>query len=339
MAINQGYRLERRYFQNLLSLITTLKSWKGSEENKGEIAELLDSCIESNNAILMLYRNLGDVWSALSDMFAKNAKDLAALREMVDKYHDELNEKIDEVNNYIMAIIRDLETRIEAMEREIEGLTERVDDLEDRVAGAEADIETLADTKQDKLIAGDNITIDNETNVISATGGASYTAGSGISIDSVNNTIAIDPTYSQIQSSQDFGFTSPSWMTITLNTIYSGICYNHFCAEVELLLNITTQGGLTQSATLGNISGTSLFGRILAGCSTYNKPDIYITGRCVYDRNATLKDYALRFHPIFGGDFEIQYIGETMPYSKKDFDAAFSFTFPLANGGAYNGNG
>lgn len=436
MTFREGYRLERKYFRNLQTLIGTLKSWKGTEEDKGILSDILTSCIESNAAILLLYRNLGECYNVLLSLIEKDEKALEALKNLVEEYKVEINEKIDEVNNYLNSLIVDLQTRVENLEARVTELEERAQvyrltvepgagtdyvikdkdgtvlsfedvrqmtetgfpylvDLTDSavytlflagdesvafsnitaeadgtsaemdtrtytydsvtgieysevtlslaeiianitsllsdVANLQTDVENLETNKQDKLTAGTGIAIDPLTNEISATGGG-YTAGSGITIDNTN-TISLDAAYSQMQYSQDFGFTSPSWMTIALNTLYSGICYNHFCAEVEFLLNITTQGGLTSSATLGNISGTSLFGRILAGCSSYNKPDIYMVGRCVYDRNATLKDYALRFHPIFGGDFEIQYIGETMPYSQRDFDAAFTFTFPIANGG------
>ena len=45
---------------------------------------------------------------------------------------------------------------------------------------------------QYKLVAGDNISIDPTTHVISAVGGKTYTSGTGIFVDNVNDTISLD---------------------------------------------------------------------------------------------------------------------------------------------------
>ena len=320
MAFRENLRLEQIYFNNLRTLIDTLKAWRGTEE-PGKLKDILDSCIEANAAIILLYKNLGEEWNELTALFNKNAKDLADLKDLLEEYHGELNDKIDEVNNYLMALIRDLETRmdsaearLDAIEEDLAGLVrnyiveleedggvysltyngEPVDfetvaewmehphviwirgdvdgemkvlvereidtdpetgsiewgvvgavndtihdttltllpddsvnvstkvfdigDLSARIAAAESDIDSLVNTKQDKLTAGDGILIDQnneisvdtsvvqekltagtgisidpDTNEISATGGggATYTAGNGINIDQ-NNEISVD---------------------------------------------------------------------------------------------------------------------------------------------------
>lgn len=487
MAFRENLRLEQIYFNNLRTLIDTLKAWRGTEE-PGKVKDILDSCIEANAAIILLYKNLGEEWNELTALFNKNAKDLADLKDLLEEYHGELNDKIDEVNNYLMALIRDLETRMDAAEARLDAIEEDLDslvrnylveleedggvysltyngepvdfetvaewmehphviwihgtidgedvilternidttpetgsiewgqvgavndtihditlsllpddsvnvstktfdigDLSTRLSAAESDIETLADTKQDKLTAGNGILIDQnneisvdtsvvqekltagsgisidpDTNEISATGGggASYTAGnginidqnneisvdtsvvqekltagSGIAIDSNTNTISLDANLSALQYSQDFGFTAPSWMSITLETTNSEICYNHFCAQVSFYLKITIQGSMMNHATLGNISATSLFGKILAGSIGPRFTEILIPGRVTAEPSESFKNYNLLFKKIYNA-FEVQYEGEVIqPGSQNVYYAAMTFTFPLANGG------
>ena len=99
-------------------------------------------------------------------------------------------------------VIDNLSERIQMLELSKENLENLLDiiDLEDSTDTSEvidninSDISDLQQNKQDKLTAGTNITIDSN-NVISATGGSSYSAGQNIQIN--NNVIsATDTTYS-----------------------------------------------------------------------------------------------------------------------------------------------
>ena len=135
MAFSKSYRMELVYFERLKSMIDILQPYL-KEETDEKLKAILENSIDDNGAILLLYRNLGEAWAELSDLIKKADEKIEQTKEDAEKYHDELNQRIDEVNNYIMALIRCLE-----------------------------------ETKQDKLTAGDNITID-ENNVISAGGGS-----------------------------------------------------------------------------------------------------------------------------------------------------------------------
>ena len=81
-------------------------------------------------------------------------------------------------------VIDNLSERIQMLELSKENLENLLDiiDLEDSTDTSEvidninSDISDLQQNKQDKLTAGTNITIDSN-NVISATGGSSYSAG------------------------------------------------------------------------------------------------------------------------------------------------------------------
>lgn len=142
MAFYETIRLERKYFENLRSLIDTLNSWLPGEE-PGKIQDLLANGIEANKAILLLYRNLGECWNDLTSMIAKTNQELGDLKVQVEQYHDELNEKIDEVNNYLMALIRDLESRVQSLENRMDAVEARLDALEARMDEAEAKIAAL----------------------------------------------------------------------------------------------------------------------------------------------------------------------------------------------------
>ena len=86
-------------------------------------------------------------------------------------------------------VYRNLQEQVEKNKEDIEDINYTL--LQD--GEAISDLQEAMPYKQDKLTAGDNITIEN--NVISATGGGSeYTAGDGINI-SDENTITVDMTY------------------------------------------------------------------------------------------------------------------------------------------------
>lgn len=118
MTFTDGYRVERVYFERLKSLITILKSLKDGVQDE-TVRTLIENAIDSDGAILLLYRNIGEAWAELADQVQKTRKMLQDLDEKTEKYHDELNERIDEVNNYLMALIRALEARMDAVEADL----------------------------------------------------------------------------------------------------------------------------------------------------------------------------------------------------------------------------
>ena len=95
----------------------------------------------------------------------------------------------------------------------------RYDDTE--IKGDISDIESALSGKQDSLVAGSNITIDSETNTISATN-TTYTAGANVTISPTNEISATDTTYTagagiNIDSDNVISATSssPTWGNIT----------------------------------------------------------------------------------------------------------------------------
>lgn len=111
------YRMEAVYFQKLKSDIDIAKSYitRGAVD---EAKALLENAVDVDGAVLLLYRNIGELWSELADQIEQTRKALDALEKKMNDYHDELNEKIDEINNYIIRLINALEARVEALERE-----------------------------------------------------------------------------------------------------------------------------------------------------------------------------------------------------------------------------
>ena len=111
--------MERIYFEKLKSNIPIIKSLLEQAQTE-EARTLLMNSIDVDGAVLLLYRNLGEAWAELADLIQKTQKDLKDLSDRVDQYHDELNEKIDEVNNYLMRLIRALEDRIDVIEQRLD---------------------------------------------------------------------------------------------------------------------------------------------------------------------------------------------------------------------------
>lgn len=143
----------------------------------------------------------------------KNTSDIAELKEnpVVDAYTKaESDAKFatkTEVENDISALYGDFYTKTEADDR----------------FPTETHMDFLLGHKQDTLTAGTNITID-ENNVISATGGSTYTAGDGIDITnneiSVDNTVALKTDLPAAVSGTNDG---TNWTTLTIGNTTKNI--------------------------------------------------------------------------------------------------------------------
>ena len=291
MSFKDSYRLERVYYENMWTLLNLLKGLKDNP-NATEIEkinELIENAIADNESIIIIYKNLGELYAEDQNNFTEIGKELKELRDNLESWKDEINDKIDDVNNTIMSYIREIWERLDAIEADLaqmgrlityeigtendeytlsekgvavtfeqtaeyfnherphlvvirgelnsenvylfpreydtssSGLIEwygfefngneireititlhpddsvsyavkttdfasilsRIGGLETRVTTAEGDIDNLELNKQDKLTAGQNITID-ANNVISATGGSNIVAGVGIGVSQVS---------------------------------------------------------------------------------------------------------------------------------------------------------
>lgn len=132
MALKDSLRLESIYFNNLKSMMKMLKSWAdGTTDEKTK--DIIENCIQADAAILLLYRNLGEAWNELTAYIQKEMHDLQDLKQTVDAYHDELNEKIDEVNNYLMVLIRELQERVTILEQRVDVLETQINIILDLV--------------------------------------------------------------------------------------------------------------------------------------------------------------------------------------------------------------
>lgn len=253
MAFKDTYRLEKVYYENMWTLLKSLKALKEnpSADTLATVNELLDNAIADNESIILIYKNLGELYAEVAQKFVDLLTDLKAIRDDLEMWKNEINEKIDDVNNYLMGHIRDLDDRITSLEGrvsdledrmttaendidalegrmdtaegDIDALEGRMDTAEDDIDGLQDDVSDLEQNKQDKLtagfgieidanneisvdtndvqeklIAGQNITLTPDTTdptktVIDASGGSSYTAGTGIFIN--NNVISDSKPY------------------------------------------------------------------------------------------------------------------------------------------------
>ena len=112
------FRIERIYFEKLKTMIPVLKGYIENAQTE-EARKLLENSVESDGAILLLYRNLGEAWAELADLIEKLRNELDKQNETIQEYHDELNAKIDDVNNYIMQVIREINARLDSIEADL----------------------------------------------------------------------------------------------------------------------------------------------------------------------------------------------------------------------------
>ena len=149
-------RLEEIYFSKLRGLIAALGKFQNGD-NPEEIRVLLDSCIEANGAILLLYKNIGEAWNETTAMLQDQARKLEELKTSLDSFDSALNEKVDDINNYLNSQIGYLDARVTALENAPAGggftvLTMTVDDYEAQIPtyslyNGEEKIEDYADLK------------------------------------------------------------------------------------------------------------------------------------------------------------------------------------------------
>lgn len=117
MAFLTSYRAEKVYFEKLRSNIDIAKSYiqRGATD---EVMALLQNAVDADGAIMLCYRNLGEVWADLAAQLEKTQKALEDLKTALEEYHDDLNKKIDEINNYLVRLINALDERVTILENE-----------------------------------------------------------------------------------------------------------------------------------------------------------------------------------------------------------------------------
>lgn len=117
MAFLTSYRAEKVYFEKLRSNIDIAKSYiqRGATD---EVMALLQNAVDADGAIMLCYRNLGEVWADLAAQLEKTQKALEDLKTALEEYHDDLNKKIDEINNYLVRLINALDDRVTILENE-----------------------------------------------------------------------------------------------------------------------------------------------------------------------------------------------------------------------------
>ena len=117
MAFLTSYRAEKIYFEKLRSNIDIAKSYiqRGATD---EVMSLLQNAVDADGAIMLCYRNLGEVWADLAAQLEKTQKALEDLKVALEEYHDDLNKKIDEINNYLVRLINALDERVTILENE-----------------------------------------------------------------------------------------------------------------------------------------------------------------------------------------------------------------------------
>ena len=194
MKFTESFRMEKAYFQKLKNDIDIARSYieAGAVD---QARAVLESIVDVDGAVLLLYRNLGELWADLQARIEDLKKALQDLDVKTDKYHDELNEKIDEVNNYLMSLIRQLE-EYSIWGKKASGFHANVmNDIDNNVAsGAFSNAEGFHNTVSglnshgegvNNTVSGENCHAEGAENTIS--GGNSHIEGAGNEINNVYN--------------------------------------------------------------------------------------------------------------------------------------------------------
>lgn len=116
MKPKDSLRVEAVYFAKLRDMIRKLEVMKETGNKPEELNTLIDSCIEANGAILVLYKNLGEAWNDCVSLIQEQGKKLEELKASVESFDEELNSKIDDINNYLNSQIGFLDARLSEVE-------------------------------------------------------------------------------------------------------------------------------------------------------------------------------------------------------------------------------
>jgi len=134
-------RIEKKYLENLKSSMDILRKDK-TDTLEQIMSDIIDNALTSDTNIIALYKNVAETWNELTAYIRKYYDEFKQFKDETVERDNELNEKINEVNVALRQLISELD--------------EKIDDVYD----------DLDSKKQDRLTAGEGITITN--NVISA---------------------------------------------------------------------------------------------------------------------------------------------------------------------------
>lgn len=138
----------------------------------------LDALERKSNAQANLIRSITDEQIVQNNLIDKNKTDIANLAVNIDNNTSKINQLRVDVDNNAVDInnanfrITNLENRVEVLEHEVTDLTNDIIGLGENVRDIASQLEAVTNivvNKQDKLIAGQGIEID-ENNVISVKG-------------------------------------------------------------------------------------------------------------------------------------------------------------------------
>ena len=118
MTFKDNVRIEQIYFAKLKNIVNTLSAWKTGETDT-KTADILESCIQADETILLLYKNLGEAYNELSSFIVAEKAELEGVKADLSNFKDEINEKVDDVNNYLMGRVSALEDRVTELENDV----------------------------------------------------------------------------------------------------------------------------------------------------------------------------------------------------------------------------
>lgn len=121
MTFKENQRIEQIYFSNLKNTIDVLRRWKEGETDL-KTADVLQALIDADSAILVMYKNLGEAYAETVSMIEEEKAGLVSLQAEFTDFKGEINAKIDEVNSYLLSLIRALEERVDELEGRVQNI-------------------------------------------------------------------------------------------------------------------------------------------------------------------------------------------------------------------------
>lgn len=109
MSLQVALTREMAFIKQLEGYRANLKDMRDNDSLSPEQVERLNALIACINDILMIYRNIVQLYTENDGRFKGHDEELKELGDALDEAKKELNDKIDEVNNYLIAYINSLD--------------------------------------------------------------------------------------------------------------------------------------------------------------------------------------------------------------------------------------
>jgi seryl-tRNA synthetase len=104
MSFKDSYRLEKVYYDNIVADLEKMKQLRNNPDNESAIKQLIENAISDNESIILIYKNLGELYSENQEYYNQAITKIEELNIKLEALETSTDEKIDALYDYIATI-------------------------------------------------------------------------------------------------------------------------------------------------------------------------------------------------------------------------------------------